>query len=497
MQVLVSHLGILMESLSGDSVSCKVPRKSCSFIVAHQCLYREDKFAILLMAEDTRCEQSTKSEDDLSANVSEISVDVTNLDGTLPVKRKHPRKGKRKPKLPFKCQFKGTTECFYINKKIIFFTLMVFVIMLITWTLLWVYVLRTQNNTALYFAGLFRIANIEFIPEYRRKDSPEFLSMAAKVQQVMNNVYKKSLFSKLYKQSTVSDLSNNNNGGILVHFWIVFIVPNMKTLFVSEDCVSAILKDSIQTTGLRSDYIATAVTGSKYVIDKFAEQAGIPIPLNIFAASGQVHYHFKLTSPPGHVIRLSLSSLQIEPDSCVTDSLSIYDSLMPIRSKNLYRVCEPFASFPVSFVSTGNGMFLSFKSLRVHGIREINGYFEAIPSEKFESTIISTDGTRLEGNITSPYYPSYYPLKCSCTWTFKASTPSFGLALKFHNYTVKEKGLERYCGYQIDHQTVFHIANFLVNIMFQCSGKQSDKAFLAEYSSYNISQRKDLFIREH
>ncbi|XP_041066812.1 transmembrane protease serine 7 [Carcharodon carcharias] len=460
----------------------------------------------------------------LKPMVSEISVYVTNLDGILPVKRKHPRKGKKKSKLSQKCQIEEATQCFYVNKKIILFTLMILVIVIITWTLLWVFVLRTQNSTALYFAGLFRIANAEFVPEYRRKDSPEFLSMAAKIQQVMNNVYEKSLFSKLYKQSTISDLSNNNNGGILVHFWIVFVVPNVKTVFVCEDCVSAILKDSIQTSlvnrtsvgyllglpvdmdsivvnaGLRSDYIATAMTGSKYVMDKSAEQTGILVPLNFFAASGRVSCHFKLTSPPGHVIRLSLSSLHIEPDSCVTDSLNIYDSLMPIRSRNLYRVCEHFASFPVSFVSTGNGMFLSFKSLRVHGIKEINGYFEAIPKEKLESTIISTDGTRLEGNITSPYYPSYYPLKCSRTWTFKTSRPSFGLALKFHNYTVKEKGLERcdhgwwkinekmYCGYQIGHQTVFHIANFLVNIMFQCSGKQSDKAFLAEYSTYNISQ---------
>ncbi|XP_078088026.1 transmembrane protease serine 7 [Mustelus asterias] len=460
----------------------------------------------------------------LAMALSEISVYVTTVDGILPVKRKHPQNGKKKSKLSRKCHIEETTECFYINKKIILFTLMVLVTVIITWTLLWVFVLRTQNSTALYFAGLFRIANAEFVPEYRRKDSPEFLSMATKIQHVMNNVYQKSLFSKLYKQSTISDLSNNNNGGILVHFWIVFMVPSLKTVFVCEDCVSAVLKDSIQTSlvnrtsvgyllglpvdmdsivvnaGLRSDYIATAMIGSEYVLDKSAEQTGIAVPINLFAASGRVSCHFKLTSPPGHVIRLSLSSLQIEPDSCVTDSLNIYDSLMPIRSRNLYRVCEPFASFPVSFVSTGNGMFLSFKSLRVRGIKEINGYFEAILKERLESTIISTDGTRLEGNITSPYYPSYYPLKCSRTWTFKMSKPSFGLALKFYNYTVKEKGLERcdhgwwkinekmYCGYQIDHQTVFHIANFLVNIMFQCSGKQSDKAFLAEYSSYNISQ---------
>ncbi|XP_069744643.1 transmembrane protease serine 7 isoform X4 [Narcine bancroftii] len=470
---------------------------------------------------------STRSVDTISlpTDVSEISTYVTNVDGTRPVKRKSPRKANRKTKLSQRYQFGEMTECFFINKKILLLTLMLVIIVIITWTLLWVFVLGIQNNNALYFAGLFRIADVKYIPEYRRKDSTEFLHMADKVLQVMNNVYRKSLFSKMYKQSTISDLSENNNGGVLVHFWIVFMVPYMKTLFVCEDCVSAILKDSIQTSlvnrtsvgyllglpvdmdsiivnaGLRSDYIATATTDSKYVIDKHVEQARIPVPFNFSAATGRVNCHFKLTSLLGHVIRLSLIALKIEPDNCVKDSLHIYDSLMPIRSRNLYRACEPFGSFPVSFVSTDNGMFLSFKSLRVHGNKEIKGYFEAIPKEKFESTILSTDGMRFEGNITSPYYPSYYPLKCSSTWIFKQiSAPSFGLALKFHNYTLKEKGLEgcdhgwwkinekMYCGYQIDHQTVFHVTNFLVSITFQCSGKQSSKAFLAEYSSYNISQ---------
>lgn len=474
------------------------------------------------MAENKDCEQSTKPEDDPGVCVSEISVYMNNVDGISPVKRKSPRIT-TKSKFLQKCRFGEMTECFFINKKIILLTLLLLVIVIITWTLLWVFVLRSPNNNALYFAGLFRIADVEFIPEYRRKDSPEFLYMADRVQQVINNVYGKSLFSKLYKQSTISDLSDNNYGGVLVHFWIVFVVPNMKTLFACEDCVSAVLKDSIQTSlvnrtsigyllglpvdmdsivvnvGLRSDYFATATTDSNSVIAKHAEQSGVPVALNFSTSTGRVNCHFKLTSLLGHIIRLSLTALQIEPDNCVTDSLHIYDSLMPIRSRNLYRACESFGSFPVSFVSTGNGMFLSLKSLRVHGKKEIKGYFEAIPKKKFENTILSMDGMRLEGNITSPYYPSYYPLKCSSTWIFKTSTP-FGLALKFQNYTLKEKGFEpcdhgwwkinekMYCGYQIDYQTVFHIANFLVSITFQCSGKQSSKAFLAEYSSYNISQ---------
>ncbi len=39
--------------------------------------------------------------------------------------------------------------------------------------------------------------------------------------------------------------SNNNQGGVLVHFWMIFVVPYLKAPSVCEDCVSAILKDSV------------------------------------------------------------------------------------------------------------------------------------------------------------------------------------------------------------------------------------------------------------
>lgn len=37
----------------------------------------------------------------------------------------------------------------------------------------------------MYFAGMFRVANAEFIPEYRQEESHEFVSMATKIQHVV------------------------------------------------------------------------------------------------------------------------------------------------------------------------------------------------------------------------------------------------------------------------------------------------------------------------
>lgn len=42
--------------------------------------------------------------------------------------------------------------------------------------------------------------------------------------------------------------SNNDKGGVLVHFWMIFVVPRLKTPAVCEECVSAILRDSVLTS---------------------------------------------------------------------------------------------------------------------------------------------------------------------------------------------------------------------------------------------------------
>uniref|UniRef100_A0A8D0B6Z0 Transmembrane protease serine 7 n=1 Tax=Salvator merianae TaxID=96440 RepID=A0A8D0B6Z0_SALMN len=408
------------------------------------------------------------------------------------------------------------------QNKIILFTVILFIVGVVTWTLLWLFIVQAENKDALYFVGLFRVANIEFLPEYRQKESREFISVAQNVQQVMNLVYTKSAFCKFYKQSIVSDVSNNNNGGLLVHFWIVFVVPQAKGQVFCEDCVAAILKDSIQTSvtnrtsvgslqglavdmdsivlsvGLRSDYSSTTGTGTSCIYDLYADRLHQHFPLDISTTSGGTICYFKLIALVGYLIRLSIASIQMEADNCITDSLTIYDSLMPIKSKILYRICEPTNS-RLSFVSTNNLMLITLKSTQVRKVKEFHGYFEVIQQES-KCSILTLGGAEFEGRIMSPYYPSYYPPKCICMWNFQTSQKNLGIALKFHNYTISEKSIKgcdhgwwkinehMYCGYYIDHQTIFRVASYMVNIELQCSSKLSEQPLLVEYGNYNISQ---------
>nr|XP_015105906.2 transmembrane protease serine 7 [Vicugna pacos] len=355
---------------------------------------------------------------------------------------------------------------------------------------------------------MFRVTNIEFLPEYLQKESREFLSVAQTVQQVLNLVYTTSAFSKFYKQSVVAEVSSNNKGGLLVHFWLVFVMPNAKGHVFCEDCVAAILKDSIQTSiinrtsvgslqglavdmdsvvlnaGLRSDYSSTIGSDrgcSQYL---YADRLSLRYPLEISATSGRLMCHFKLMATVGHLLRLSIESVQIEADNCVSDSLTIYDSLLPARSTVLYRICEPTRTL-MSFVSTNNLMLVTLKSPQIRRLSGIRAYFEVIPEQKCENTVLVKEITGFEGKISSPYYPSYYPPKCKCTWKFQTPLSTLGVALKFHNYTIAKKSVKG-----CDHgwwEINEHISP-LVHVQLQCSSRLSDKPLLVEYGSYNISQ---------
>ncbi|CAN0417041.1 unnamed protein product [Rangifer tarandus platyrhynchus] len=145
-------------------------------------------------------------------------------------------------------------------------------------------------------------------------------------------------------------------------------------------------------------------------------------------------------------------------------------------------------------------MLVTFKSPQVWRLSGIRAYFEVIPEQKCENTVLVKEITGFEGKLSSPYYPSYYPPKCKCTWKFQSPLSTLGIALKFHNYSIAKKSMRgcdhgwweinehMYCSSCMDHQTIFRVPSSLVHSQLQCSSMLSDKPLLVEYGSYNISQ---------
>ncbi|XP_010736745.3 transmembrane protease serine 7 [Larimichthys crocea] len=463
--------------------------------------------------------EQTSRDDDASqqdiASIADVSVEVATVDHTLQKIRRMYRKTRRKPK-GLKRLWARLLSIPHIA---LIVTAVVFVVVVIMWSLLWVFIFRRESNSGAYFAGMFRVANVEFIPEYRQEETNEFLSLTTKIQQVVSSVYKMSSVARLYKQTVISDLSNNNKGGVLVHFWMVFVVPQLKSPAVCEECVGAIFRNSIHLSmknrssvgyllGLpvdidsivinavhRSDF--TSRSGSQCVDKLYANLHGARVPLNVFSSWGGVTCHVKLTSVPSSLIRLTITSFLIEPSDCVNDALTVYDALLPMRGRILHRLCEPVSS-SFSIVTTSNVMLLSFRM--TNGNKSFRGYFEAITEEMCMSQIETHSEPHITGQIYSPFYPSLLPPMCFCSWKFETPNSALGVALKFQNYVLKPKDIKScdhgwwkvneiiFCGSYVGHHTVFRIADHSPEVEFRCSSRTSVQPFLASYNSYNISQ---------
>ncbi|XP_063063578.1 transmembrane protease serine 7 [Engraulis encrasicolus] len=468
---------------------------------------------------------------DVSVEVADVSVEVAAVDSSCSsmkaqrdailakLLRRYERLRRREERAR-----KLNSIWSYTNMAVIG-TAVVFVLVIIMWALLWVFIFRRDTTNGVYFAGIFRVANEEFVPEYRQADSHEFVSMASRVQHVVSNVYKTSSVSKLFRQAVISDLSTDSKGGVLVHFWMVFVVPHVKSSAVCEDCVSAILRDSIHTSlqnrssvglllGLpvdidsilvnsaqRSEFTG-ASTAAQCTDKLYSSLAEVMVPLKVFSSWGGLSCHIKLTSAPGTLIRLTIKSLHMEPSSCLTDSLTVYDTLLPMRGRILHKACEP-VSQSVSVVSSSNAMLLFFRL--THGSKSFFGHFEAIKDKTCVHVIETAAGpegqlTSPEGQLTSPFYPSLLPPQCACSWTFQTPRPGLGVALTFQNYILRLKDLQScehgwwkineviYCGMYISHATVFRISDWNPEVVFRCSSRTSEQPFTITYSSFNISQ---------
>uniref|UniRef100_M3XMR6 Transmembrane serine protease 7 n=1 Tax=Mustela putorius furo TaxID=9669 RepID=M3XMR6_MUSPF len=452
-------------------------------------------------------------------SISNISVQVVSAHGKLPGRRA-PRKpiSKAKPKKPSKKK----APFWNVQNKIIVFTVFLFILAVIAWTLLWLYIKATSHFQLPSFLLLMHLSLRQRMNEYCIKQFRRYIYIYVTMQIIVNLVYTTSAFSKFYKQSVVADVSGNNKGGLLVHFWIVFVMPNAKGHIFCEDCVAAILKDSIQTSiinrtsvgslqglavdmdsvvmpaGLRSDYSSTIGSDKGCSQYFYADHLSLRYPVEISATSGRLMCLYMYAAVFYYLMVTVKHKLVTGSDS------SVIIFFHPSRHTLRFRICEP-TRMVMSFVSTNNLMLVSFKSPQIRSLSGIRAFFEVIPEEQCENTVLIKEITGFEGKISSPYYPSYYPPKCKCTWKFQKNIVILCLESIFnylyfyykknaqqldepHPRFFPDSRLLRYCGSYMDHQTIFRVPSPLARIQLQCSSRLSDQPLLVEYGSYNISQ---------
>lgn len=104
---------------------------------------------------------------------------------------------------------------------------------------------------------------------------------------------------------------------------------------VQSLCSSSVMKVGVGVWGF---FFSIFYLQDSQCVDKlYANLPGASVPLNVYSPWGGVNCHVKLTSVPGSLIRLTVTSFVIEPTDCVNDALTVYDALLPMRGRILHR----------------------------------------------------------------------------------------------------------------------------------------------------------------
>ncbi|KAK1786331.1 hypothetical protein P4O66_018035, partial [Electrophorus voltai] len=381
-----------------------------------------------------------------------------------------------------------------------------------------------QSSDMCVFSGHMRLVDVPYSEAYEDPASPEFNSTASALQDILKKTFSKDpLLSKYHNKSVISAFSD----GVLAYHWTRFVVPPADKAILpklTEVLVLDVLRRGIRMEGKRSSvqpFTITDVTASgtgwmsRACTYRPPDGQGPPSPFSPpecivrLTASGttqnftspgypeqyplQTRCQWHIRSPRSNVILVKFPKFYMA-DDCSNSYVFIYDSLSPEESQAITQKCgQRPPTNPLEVVSSGNMMLINLVTANDQR-KGFEGQYTAIPL----SSVKSCGGvlTSLSGNISSPYYPSFYPPSVDCTWTINVPK-GMNIRVKFLMFRMKEPGVNprvcnkdyvlilgtRYCG----ERSVLALssANNSMVIQFHSDQSYTDKGFLAQYSAYD------------
>uniref|UniRef100_A0A0K0E2R5 Cubilin n=1 Tax=Strongyloides stercoralis TaxID=6248 RepID=A0A0K0E2R5_STRER len=132
-----------------------------------------------------------------------------------------------------------------------------------------------------------------------------------------------------------------------------------------------------------------------------------------------------ISVPKGYLVKLTFKRFDIEEsDECINDSLLISEyvehaiehrltgsKMNQYKHNTFHKLCGN-KKVPVPIVSTTNGLRLNFTTNTKNGGKGFEIYWEAVCGGMIEAE---------SGEITSPYYPFYYPSNIECNYVISSN----------------------------------------------------------------------------
>ncbi|XP_029027296.1 ST14 transmembrane serine protease matriptase a [Betta splendens] len=386
---------------------------------------------------------------------------------------------------------------------------------LVTGLLLWHFRLRKDLQQKRMYSGSMRITNQNFVDAYEDPNSPEFKALAEQVTEQLRTLYAKDTL--LDKHHVGSEVQAFSEGSVIAYYLSEFKVPADQVAALDRSMSSipslAAKSGKIALGGLFVDNVTTAAVDARMLsyslndVNKFSEHAkpnqigqimspgfpDRPYPNNAF-------FQWQLRADPQHFIELQFDTLNLE-GNCSNDFIKIYDSLVPIETRAMQVFCGFHAhSQPLRLQSSRNVMLVTMATNKKKNFPGFKARYSQIQRGSRAQTC-GGKVTGVSGLISSPNYPSFYPLKTTCLWSIEVPE---GKAVKvtFKKFLLSEPGQKskdcqkdyvmingkKFCGEQPDKAiTESSSTTNKMDVEFYSDSSYVDRGFEAAFEAIDMS----------
>ncbi|XP_078093566.1 transmembrane protease serine 6 [Mustelus asterias] len=301
------------------------------------------------------------------------------------------------------------------------------------------------------FVGSLHLLNKDFSSDYGDKASEEFESEMKEIGAKVKEAFKSSDINSYYNKSEVFTFGE---GSLLSYFWMDFRVTEKQRENLTTDLVKSTLNKHFLAES--TDY---QIQSSGTLITRLS-----PKDLKILTAATDCHSYsyihsdksttltgpesdskscfWHLQGPSGLLIKLRVEWLLI---GC-SDWIAIYNDVAPTGRTlltSIYKcswkepVVEVFSSANVMSVIWKQGQYSYYDPFRLSA--------QAVAMPDCSANITLTRGWEIQGNASTPFFPSYYPPNTECTWHFTVPSLDYGISLWFDGYELDTPTFTKPC----------------------------------------------------
>ncbi|XP_054843817.1 transmembrane protease serine 6 [Eublepharis macularius] len=320
---------------------------------------------------------------------------------------------------------------------------------------------RFWESTALHFySGSLRILNRQYSLDHGRMESRAFWTETAKTQKMLKDLIHATELAPYYNSSTVYAFGE---GSLTCFFWFALQVPKSQHKEMTAEKVNTMLYRKLlastnQTSHLAyqteykiepeslvllessvKDIIVLKSTLGCYRYSYIGEDEALRLKGPDYLASSCLwHLH----GPKGHMIKLRLEWTLSE----CRDRLAMYDAAGPLEKQLITSLYGCSRQEPlVEVLSSGPVMSVVWKK----GMYSYDDPFilsaQAVPFKACQMNLTLQGSLEKQGNIKTPYYPSYYAPNTQCTWHMTVPSLEYGVVLWFDAYTLSRQTSDLPC----------------------------------------------------